>query len=217
MKACYEAKANEAGLFGTLGAHLAMVRLAERFGDAAAGRSAWLQLSNQLRRGLTFDGDPEIGTDEARMSEMEQSTLRLYGVNNNGGLYWHKQDGSIYRGMMFYSMAPAIGRYLAEHVREAVLRRHAAGVRRFPFWWMLDAPYFQRDYTGDEGIGLVQPEMMGMMFPVERWVVGAAPSALAGYMASAPSCRGDCVWIESLVQTIEAHGITLWRDVRFQP
>lgn len=99
-------------------------------------------------------------------------------------------------------------------MRAETLRRHADGTSRFPLWWMLDAPYFQRDYTGDEGVGLVQPEMMGMIFPIERWVVGAEAATLAGYMASAPSCRGDCIWLESLVQTIEAHGQTEWRDVR---
>ncbi len=78
----------------------------------------------------------------------------------------------------------------------------------------MDAPYLQRDYTGDEGVGLVQPEMMGMLFPIERWVVGADAATLAGYLASAPSCRGDCVWIESLVQAIEAYGELQWTDVR---
>ena len=72
---------------------------------------------------------------------------------------------------------PEIGRYLAENVREETLKRHAYGKSRFPLWWMLDAPYFQRDYTGDEGVGLVQPEMMGSIFPIERWVVGADAAA----------------------------------------
>ena len=119
--------------------------------------------------------------------------------------------------MMFYCISPEIGRYLAENVREETLKRHASGTSHFPLWWMLDAPYFQRDYTGDEGVGLVQPEMMGMIFPIERWVVDASPATLTRYLASAPSCRGDCVWIESLVQTIEAHGKTRWVDVRQTP
>ncbi|MCX8155952.1 MAG: hypothetical protein N3J91_05820 [Verrucomicrobiae bacterium] len=218
IKACYEAKLPQTDIFATMNAHLAMIRLAEVFGDAETGRRAWLNLSNHLVMGLGFMGDPAIRTDEQRMSQIERNTARMYGRNNNGGLYWPAQDGSIYRGMMFHGLSPEIGRYLADHVREETLKRHAAGKARLPLWWLLDAPYFQRDYTGDEGVGLVQPEMMGMIFPVERWVVGADAPTLASYLLSAPSCRGDCIWLECLVQALEAHGKTVWRDVRkFRP
>jgi len=214
IRACYAAKQSQADIYSTMNAHIAMIRLANAFADAATERAAWMNLSNNLQMGLSFQGDPTINTDESRMSPVERHTVRMYLKNNNGGLYWHKQDGSIYRGMMFYCISAEIGRYLAENVRAETLKRHAAGTSRFPFWWMLDAPYFQRDYTGDEGVGLVQAEMMGTIFPVERWVVDASPITLTRYLASAPSCRGDCVWIESLVQTIEAHGKTRWVDVR---
>jgi hypothetical protein len=216
IRACYAAKQSQADIYSTMNAHIAMIRLANAYADTATEQAAWMNLSNNLQMGLSFAGDPTINTDESRMSQIERNTVRMYLKNNNGGLYWHKQDGTIYRGMMFYCISAEIGRYLAENVREQTLRRHLGGTSLFPLWWMLDAPYFQRDYTGDEGVGLVQPEMMGMIFPVERWVVGVAPATLRGYLASAPSCRGDCVWIESLVQTIEAHGTTHWVDVRLQ-
>lgn len=216
LKACYAAKLTQADIYSTMNAHIAMIRLANAFADDATRQAAWLNLSNNLQMGLSFVGDPAINTDESRMSQVERNTVRMYLKNNNGGLYWHKQDGTIYRGMMFYCISPEIGRYLAENVREQTLKRHASGTARFPLWWLLDAPYFQRDYTGDEGVGLVQPEMMGTIFPIERWVVGANPATLTRYLASAPSCRGDCVWIESLVQTIEAYGQTRWVDVRSQ-
>ncbi len=217
IKACYQAKLAETGLYATMSAHLAVLRLAEAFGDLPTRQQAWLNLSSDLVLGLSFRGDPDLGTDEARLSPIERNTARLYGRNNHGGLYWPTQDGSIHRGMMFHGVSPEIGRYLAEHVREETLKRHAAGRARFPLWWLVDAPYFQRDYTGDEGVGLVQPEMMGMMFPLERWVVGADAATLAGYLASAPSCRGDCIWIECLAQAIEAHAPTRWVDVRSRP
>ncbi len=217
IKACYQAKLTQGDIYSTMNAHLAMLRLAEAFGDAAMKGASWLNLSNNLQMGLSFNGDPAINTDQAQMSQVEKNTLRMYLENNNGGLYWPKQNGSIYRGMMFFGMSPEIGRYLAENVRAQTLLRHNYGKSRFPLWWMIDAPYFQRDYTGDEGVGLVQPEMMGTLFPIEKWVVGADATTLAAYMASAPSCRGDCVWIESLVQTIEAFGNTRWMDVRVKP
>jgi hypothetical protein len=214
IKNCYGAKLSQGDIYSTMGAHLAILRLAEAFGDAAMKGTSWLNLSNNLQMGLSFNGDPAINTDQAKMSQVEKNTLRMYLANNNGGLYWPKQNGSIYRGMMFFSICPEIGRYLEENVKEQTLLRHNYGKSRFPLWWMVDAPYFQRDYTGDEGVGLVQPEMMGTLFPVEKWVVGADATTLAGYMDSAPSCRGDCVWIESLVQTIEAFGSNRWIDVR---
>lgn len=214
IKACYQAKLSQGDIYSTMNAHLAMLRLAEAFGDKAMQGAARLNLSNNLQMGLSFAGDPDINTDQPRMSQVEKNTLRMYLANNSGGLYWPKQNGTIYRGMMFLSISPEIGRYLAENVKQQTLLRHNYGKSRFPLWWMIDAPYFQRDYTGDEGVGLVQPEMMGMLFPIEKWVVGADATTLAGYMASAPSCRGDCVWIEALVDTIEAFGSTHWIDVR---
>lgn len=214
IKACYTNKLSQGDIYSTMSAHIAMVRLAEAFKDSEMQRASWLNLSNNLLMGLGFKGDPGINCDEARMSQLEKNTVRMYLKNNNGGLYWPKQNGSIYRGMMFLGICPEIGRYLAENAREETLKRHAHGNSQFPLWWMVDAPYFQRDYTGDEGVGLVQPEMMGMLFPIEKWVVGASPSTLSGYLASAPSCRGDCSWIEALVQTIESYGRLSWTDVR---
>jgi hypothetical protein len=214
IKACYSHKLQQGDIFSTMCAHVAMIRLADQFNDREMKQAAWLNLSNNLQMGLEFKGDPGINTDQNRMSQVEKNTVRMYLTNNNGGLYWPKQNGSIYRGMMFLSLSPEIGRYLADNVRDETLKRHAYGKSRFPLWWMIDAPYFQRDYTGDEGIGLVQPEMMGTLFPVEKWVVKTDATTLAGYLASSPSCRGDCVWIEALVQTIEAYGQNRWQDVR---
>ena len=217
VKACYSAKLAQADIYSTMNAHIAMIRLAEAFGDGAMRNAAMAGLTNSLQTGLAFNGDPGIQTDESRMSQVEKNTARMYLKNNNGGLYWHKQNGSIYRGMMFLSVSPEIGRYLADNVRVETLKRHDSGKALFPLWWMIDAPYFQRDYTGDEGVGLVQPEMMGMLFPIEKWVSGASASTLDAYMASSPSCRGDCVWIESLVQTIESHGQIQWTNLRPGP
>lgn len=214
IKTCYTDKLAQGDIYSTMNAHIAMLRLAEHFNDTAMRQAALLNLGTNLQTGLNFKGDPGIHCDESRMSQVEKNTVRLYLKNNNGGLYWPKQNGSIYRGMMFLSISPEIGRYLAENVREETLKRHEYGKSLSPLWWMVDAPYFQRDYTGDEGVGLVQPEMMGTIFPIEYWVADASPATLAGYMASAPSCRGDCVWIESLVQTIESFGQLKWTDVR---
>ena len=132
IKACYNAKLSQGGIYSTMNAHVAMIRLAEAFKDMEMKQAAWQNLSNNLQMGLAFKGDPGINTDESRMSQVEKNTVRLYAKNNNGGLYWPKQNGSIYRGMMFLSISPEIGRYLFENVREEMLKRHAYGKARFP-------------------------------------------------------------------------------------
>jgi hypothetical protein len=82
---------------------------------------------------------------------------------------------------------------------------------RYPFWWLHQAPYFTR-WTGDEGVG-VTPELIGMVFPVERWIAKTEPRELAKFMRSTPVGIGDCYWLESLVQAIEAFGDLEWKNV----
>ena len=82
----------------------------------------------------------------------------------------------------------------------------------YPLWWLHQAPYFTR-WTGDEGIGLPS-EVFGLVFPVERWVKQTRAETLAGYMRSVPTGVGDCYWIESLVQTIEAFGVVEWKATK---
>lgn len=190
----YRERRAEAGLYGTMGAHVAMVRLAERFGDAAIREAAVESLKTHL----------EAGRDFARVEAAARTAFPEMAAK--------RKDGWVYRGWMFLDLAPEIGRYLAEHVREPVLTRHAFGKARFPLWWLQAAPY-QNRWTGDEAVGL-PPEMLGMIVPVERWVVGADASALAAATRSAPTGLGDCHWLEALVHAIESHGQLRWRDVR---
>jgi hypothetical protein len=84
--------------------------------------------------------------------------------------------------MMFHCVSPEIGRYLAENVREETLKRHADGLSRFPLWWLVDAPYFQRDDTGDEGVGLVQPARSGA-----RSISRGRPSRSRRWLAFSPT------------------------------
>jgi hypothetical protein len=75
------------------------------------------------------------------------------------------------------------------------------------------ASYFNRSWTGDEGSGLL-PEVIGMMIPIERWVVEADGATMRSYLKDAPNGIGDCYWLEALVLVIEASGTTTWVDVR---
>jgi hypothetical protein len=121
-------------------------------------------------------------------------------------------DRALYHGAMFLNLTPEMGRYLHDHVEAAALRRHAEGQRRFPLWWLVQAPYFCR-WTGDESVGL-SPEAIGMIAPLERWVVQSDAATLRRYTRSVPTGKGDCYWIEMLVQAIESHGSLAWKDVR---
>jgi hypothetical protein len=113
---------------------------------------------------------------------------------------------------MFLNLTPEIGRYLNDNVRTATLARHNGGKAQFPLWWLRTAQYFSR-WTGDEGIG-VPTEIVGMMAPVERWVVNTSASQFRDYTRSGPTAIGDCYWMEALVQAIESTGTITWTDVR---
>src|SRR5262249_52501641 len=131
-------------------------------------------------------------------------------------MYDSRMVGSTYRGWIFLNLTPELGRYLHDNVQSATLTRHNSGKATFPFWWVLQANYFNRSWTGDEGTGLV-PDVIGMLAPVERWVVQASSSTLRSQVKSSPTGLGDCYWLEALVQAIEAHGTYTWTDVRSAP
>jgi regulation of enolase protein 1 (concanavalin A-like superfamily) len=202
IKTMYSARAAQGNLYGTMCAHIAMARLADRFSDAATRTTAINNLQAQLNAGLTFSAI------EQNASSLPQTWNAPY-----HDMYDSRMDSSTYRGWMFLNLSPEMGRYLRDHVQSATISRHDSGKVAFPLWWIGKASYFNRSWTGDEGTGLV-PEVLGMMAPVERWVVQAGAATLKGQMASNPTGIGDCYWIEALVQAIEAYGTIAWADVR---
>jgi hypothetical protein len=180
-----------------MAAHVAVARLAERLGDVATRERALGNLRVQLEAGRSF----AVVEERCRTNFFRE----YYTKRNAGGF-------ALYHGAMFLELSPEIGRFLREHVREAVLARHREGTSRFPLWWLVQAPYFCR-WTGDESVGL-SPEAVGMFAPVERWVVQSDAARLRRYCRSVPNGRGDCYWLEMLVQAIEATGDVRWTDVR---
>ncbi|MHB9007302.1 MAG: hypothetical protein ACYDC1_10270, partial [Limisphaerales bacterium] len=199
-------------LYGTLGVHVAVARMAERFGDGATRSKALAALEAGLKTGLDF-----AAVETIARGTPGNEWRSPYGSYPN--MYDRRMDGSTYHGWMFLNLTPEIGRYLREaspELRRAVEARHASGRSRFPLWWIPKASYFHRSWTGDEGSGLV-PEVMGMFAPIERWVVEAGPGPWRRHLRGAPNGRGDCHWIEALVQGIEAHGVRRWVDVRPPP
>jgi hypothetical protein len=194
IKAMYGSRSGEGNIYGTMGAHVAMARLADRFGDAAARTTAINNLQAQLDGGVNF------GTIDTRVRAIWSE------------MHTDRRIGHVYQGWMFLNLSPEIGRYLHDHVRSATLARTAGGRTMFPMWWLRQAGYWNR-WTGDESVG-IPPEMMGMIVPVERWVSRATAQDLREYTRSAPICIGDSYWLESLVQAIEATGTLTWVDVR---
>ncbi len=196
-------------LYGTMCVHIAVARLADRFGDAATRAEALARLQARMDDGLDFDAVEGLARGKPGASSRSP-----YGGYPD--MYDPRMDHSTYRGWVFLNLSPEMGRYLHDAsavLRGRVLERHAAGKAAFPLWWMPKASYFNRSWTGDEGSGLV-PEVVGMMAPVERWVARADAAALSRQTRGAPNGTGDCYWIEMLVQAIEATGKTEWRDVR---
>jgi hypothetical protein len=194
IKSMYTSRSSQGDIYGTMGAHIAMARLADRFGDTAMRTTALNNLQTQLDAGVNF------ATIESRVT------------SKWGEMYDARRSTGVYQGWMFLNLSPEIGRYLATHVNAATLARHNSGKAKYPFWWLRQAPYFNR-WTGDESVG-IPTEMMGMIMPVERWVAGASAATLADYMRSGPTSIGDAYWLESLVLAIEATGNVAWLDVR---
>ncbi len=211
IKRVYEnhGRGDGTGLYGTMGVPIAMARLADRFGDTPMRSNALENLRRRLEPGFDFNAVETIarGTPGAE-------SRSPYGSPPN--MYDPRMDHSTYRGWIFLNLTPEVGRYLHDAdptLRALVLARHASGKETFPLWWLPKASYFNRSWTGDEGSGLV-PEVVGMMAPVERWVVQADAATLRRQTRGAPNGIGDCHWLEMLVQAIEATGKLEWRDVR---
>ncbi len=190
----YARKASQCDLYGTMGAHVVMARIARHLNDISM---LTLAASNAA---LAF----ETGTNFA---VIETATQKYWKER-----YEPRQRGLVHQGWMFLDLCPEVGGYLSEHVKDSALERHKEGLKRYPLFWLREAPYDSR-WTGDEGLG-IPTELMGMIVPMERWVAHALPETLARYVRSAPICAGDCYWLEALVHAIEASGKTQWVQVR---
>jgi hypothetical protein len=197
IKNYYSANVGAAGLYGTMGAHIAMARMAFQQGDTAMQITATNNAINAFNTGLNF-------------TTIENNSKTWYNP-----LYDTRRSEGVYHGQMFLNMCPEVGRYIADNatLRSAVLNRHESGKRRFSPWHIVRCPVFCR-WTGDEGVG-APPELIGMIFPVERWVVQPGTTAIASYhMHAACNGIGDCYAIEALVHSISAFGTDTWQDVR---
>jgi hypothetical protein len=206
------ATTTETRLYGGMGVHVAIARLAERQGDAATRDAALARLRNALAEGLDLAA---IETHARGTPGLEWNSP--YG--NHPSMYDDRMGNTTHRGWIFLNLSPEIGRYLREEdlaLRAAVLARNDQGKTAFPLWWMPKMNYFNRSWTGDEGTGLLT-EVVGMIAPIERWVAQTPAADLARWTRGSPHGIGDAYWLEALVQAIEAHGDAVWRDVRHPP
>jgi len=182
-------------LYGQMSAHIAVARMAKRFGDAGTQAAAEAALER----------DFDEGRDSNAIEQRQRKThyAPFYGNRNI----------SAFPGMpfMFLDASPEVMRFVADHVKDQALDRIDRMKRRYPLWWVHQAPYGTR-WTGDESKG-TPPDLFGMVFNVERWVRGATAEELALWLRSAPLGIGDSYWIEGLVQTIEAFGTIQWKEL----
>lgn len=206
----YFSQHQRARLYGDMCGHIAMARLAHANSDTATRAFALQRLQTELLDGLDVQNKHNFARDG------------LYGWDGpydrlpTNDMYSPRKDGWIYRGFIFLNMGPEIARFLRDSCFGQVKAMHEEGKRILPLWWLMQATYFPR-WTGDESVG-VPSEAFGMYHPVETWVLQTPTSQLRRFMRSSPTGRGDCYWIEALVQTIEAHSAnTRWLDVRTTP
>lgn len=196
IRTFYEAHQAEAGLYGTLGAHLAVARLSHLFHDEATERLAVGRARAVFDDGLSL---------ETMVGRMKRAYSRQYDAMNGRGLG--------HANWFFLDLVPEVGRYLHDHLREPVLQRHRALLADFPHWWIY-RPWYANGWTGHESAGL-PPEIIGMIFPIERWVVKASPEVLVAYQPqNAVHGLGDCHALEALVSALSAYGPERCVDVR---
>lgn len=200
IKSYYVQHAAQAEIYGEFGAHIAVARLAQRFGDASTEAHAVANAENLFAAGRDYEAVERTSLKYFnRLKEARHNFLRT-------------------TQFMVLNLTPEVGRYLAEQVKDPVLQKNAAIQRSYPHWWLIAPPY--GSWAGNigpdcEGLGLPR-EVFGMVFPVECWVAETPADILAGYMVSGPDGLGDCYWLEPLVWTIEAHGGRQWTDVRLK-
>ena len=199
IKTGYSSLSGQANIYGTMCAHIAMARMAQYMNDTTQRDAAINNLNTAFNDGKTF------ATIESRCSSQTTGYYRFMYRSTR------VTDGT-YQGWMFLNLTPEVGRYLYDYVRTDTLARTDQGKSRYPLWYALEAQYAVC-WTSQESIG-IPSEMGGMVFPVERWVRQASADTLRTWLVSAPDGRGDCYWLENLVQGIEAYGTLAWTDVR---
>jgi hypothetical protein len=197
MKTYYQQRRWQGDLYGTAGAHIAMARMAYVMHDTETVR--------QASEACAAVFSSSFGAVVARQDDFFQPAG--YAYNNDGRQYFHL-------AWLFLNMVPEVGRFLAESpYRDEVLALNESGKQRFPLWWLYRAQYFTV-WCGEEGVGLC-PELIGMIFPVERWVARVPREALASYNMRFARCgKADCYVLEALAHTIAAFGTENWVDVR---
>jgi hypothetical protein len=199
IRGFYDANHGEANLYGTAGAHIAMARMAHVVGDQQTETSA-VALAER------------IFTDALDVETMVERMHRAYARHFDGFNHRGLAPGNWF----FLDLTPEMGRYLRAELRDPILDRHRRLVAAFPHWWLY-RPWYATGWTGHESQGL-PPEILGMIFPVERWVVRASAETLAAYHPQYAACGiGDCHALESLALAISAHGDDHWVDVRMAP
>src|SRR5262249_46597469 len=139
----YRDRASQGELYGTMGAHLAMARLADRQNDAATAKAARSSAAAAFEAGLSF-------------AEIEKRTQKYYKER-----YDKRQLNRTHMGWMFLDICPEVARFLADRVKDDVLTRHREGIKRYPLFWLREVSYGSR-WTGDEGLG-IPTELMGMI------------------------------------------------------
>jgi len=203
IKDYYNNNSGEGKLYGTMCAHIAIARMAFHENDTAMMDTAVANAINYFVQGTSF-------------TYVEDQTRVNY-------YPYHYQDsrlqGGVYSGWMFLNVTPEIGRYLKNadpNLKTTVLNRHNEGKSRFPLWWITKSQYGST-WTGLESVGLC-PEIIGMIFPIERWVAGVTKDTLVTYqIENSMYGIGDCYAIEALIYTITAFGTDTWVDVRTKP
>jgi len=198
IKNFYNSRSSQGNIYGTMSAHIAMARMAHKMNDTA------------MRDTAVNNANTNFALPYSTVMNNQETYYTLVGYNYGGG----SGRNSIHTAFSFLNIVPEVGRYLKEtSARTDVINKNNEGKSKFPFWWLYRTQYFSV-WCGEEGVGIC-PELIGMIFPIERWVVGVSKTVLESYDIMNACCGiGDCYVLESLVHTISAYGTDTWVDIR---
>lgn len=196
IKAFYAGSGRMVRLYGQIGAHIAIARMAEHFDDTPMIKAATAALMADLLAAQDLDAMESTVKEKTRWR-----------------VFYERRPAAHFPGQpwMILDACPEILRFIAgqDELKKAILGRVKKFTQQYPQWWMMASPYFTR-WTGDEGIGLAA-DVFGLVVPVHRWLERTPPAKMAVWMRSAPTGIGDCYWLEALVDSIEAYGKTTWQ------
>jgi hypothetical protein len=196
IKSFYNTYSGQGNMYGTMSIHIAMARMAHKMNDGPVMQTAVTNADRAFQNGLLFS--------------TAETAAKSYYRNQ----YTYFPERRRYHGWVFLNLVPEVARYINDNepLKNEVLLRHQLGISTFSKWYVPRA-WYENGISGHESSG-IPSEIIGMMFPVERWIVKTPSTQLIEWRNALPASIGDSYVIEASILAIESTGTTIWVDSR---